>query len=83
MPEPDPQALMDEFTKFGMYTSIIGAILFVLGFIFVTSLNFTAENQVCELYTDILVGGHYLIHIAPDCKRNIWPCCLSRQAPVY
>lgn len=49
-PAPDPQALMDEFTKFGMYTSIIGAVLFVLGFIFVTSLNFTAENQVCKPY---------------------------------
>ena len=39
-------AIQDEFTKFGIYVAIIGFALFVLGFIFVTSLNFTAENQV-------------------------------------
>ena len=40
---------MDQFTKFGVYVSIIGAALFVLGFIFVTSLNYTAENQVTKV----------------------------------
>lgn len=38
--------MMDAFTEFGVYTSIIGAILFALGFLFVTALNYTAENQV-------------------------------------
>ena len=48
LPPPDVNVLMDQFTKFGVDVSIIGAALFVLGFIFVTSLNFTAENQVTK-----------------------------------
>ncbi|KZS17965.1 ABC transporter, subfamily ABCB/MDR [Daphnia magna] len=51
---PEGQAIQDEFTKFGIYVAVIGAALFVLGFIFVTALNFTAENQVYRIRSRFL-----------------------------
>lgn len=45
---------MDQFTKFGVYVSIIGGVLFILGFTFVTSLNFTAENQVTKASENVI-----------------------------
>ncbi|XP_046633239.1 ATP-dependent translocase ABCB1-like isoform X2 [Daphnia pulicaria] len=51
---PQGQAIQDEFTKFGIYVAIIGAVLLLLGFIFVTALNFTAENQVYRIRSKFL-----------------------------
>lgn len=39
-------SMMDEFVKFGVYTSVVGVVRFALAFTFLTLLNYAAENQV-------------------------------------
>ena len=39
-------SFFDSITRFGMGTAIIGFIVFVMSYIFVTCLNHAAENQV-------------------------------------
>nr|CAG4650007.1 EOG090X02PU [Sida crystallina] len=46
---PDDSYTMDQITTFGIGTASIGGILLILGFIFVTCLNITAENQVYRI----------------------------------
>jgi len=39
---------MEEFSNFAVYSSIMGAIRFVLGFISISSFNYAAEKQVIK-----------------------------------
>lgn len=38
--------LMEEFTKFSIYSVVIGAARFILGVVSVSSFNYAAEKQV-------------------------------------
>ena len=43
---PDLDVVTEQLTQFGINISIIAFVLFVIGFVIVSALNFTAENQV-------------------------------------
>ena len=43
-------SFFDSITRFGMGTAIIGFIVFVMSYIFVTCLNHAAENQVMKSF---------------------------------
>ena len=43
-------SFFDSITRFGMGTAIIGFIVFVMSYIFVTCLNHAAENQVISIF---------------------------------
>lgn len=51
----DPDKLVQEINRFGIIVSSLGGICFVLGFIFITSFNYTAEKQVALL---IIISCH-------------------------